>query len=75
MSVARLQQIAAALETPMSYFQPEEVTGQDEMQSLLFMDPKFSLRLLRAYSALDESVRRHFVGLMEAVAREAIAGE
>ena len=32
-SVARLQQIAAALETPMSYFHPpEEVTGQEDSQ-------------------------------------------
>jgi len=68
-SVARLQQIAAALDTPMSFFQPEEMAGHDEMHSILFMDPKFGLRLLRAYAGLDKSVRHGFVELMESVAK------
>ena len=68
-SVARLQQIAAALDTPMSFFHPDEDKGQDEVQSLLFLDPSFSLRLLRAYSKLENSVQHNFVGLMEAVAK------
>ena len=69
-SVSRLHQIAAALDTPVSFFQPDEkVDGRDEMQSLLFLDPKFGLRLLRAYSKLTDDVRRHFVTLMEAAAK------
>src|SRR5580698_2562061 len=50
---ARLQQIAKAL----------------EVESLLFLDSAFSLRLLRAYSKIkDQTVQRQLVSLMESIA-------
>lgn len=40
-----------------------------EVESLLFLDSAFSLRLLRAYSNIrDRTVQRQMVPLMEAVA-------
>ena len=38
-----------------------------EVETLLFADSAFSLRLLRAYNAMDETVARRFVTLMESV--------
>jgi hypothetical protein len=40
-----------------------------EVESLLFLDSAFSLRLLRAYSKIkDQAIQRQMVSLMEAVA-------
>jgi transcriptional regulator with XRE-family HTH domain len=66
----RLQLIAEALDVPVSFF----FGGSDkerEYETLLFHDSPFSLRLLKAYNALDEGVARKFVSLMESV----VAGE
>src|SRR6478609_9636534 len=50
---ARLQLIATAL----------------DVESLLFLDSAFSLRLLRAYSKIkDQTVQRQLVSLMESIA-------
>ncbi len=39
------------------------------MESLLFLDSAFSLRLLRAYSKIkDQTVQRQLVSLMESIA-------
>jgi len=67
----RLQEIAAALKTPLSFFQPDEgVKGANsEVQSLLFVDPSTCLPLLRAFVKLDKDVRHRFVGLVEAVSK------
>lgn len=65
---SRIQQIATALKVPVTFFY-DEVKGTREVESLLFLDSSFSLRLLRAYSKItDQSVQRHFVTLMESVA-------
>ena len=41
----------------------------DELESLLFLDSAFSLRLLRAYSKIkDQTVQRQLVSLMESIA-------
>ena len=65
---SRLQQIAAALDVPVTFFY--EGDGETkEVESLLFLDSAFSLRLLRAYSKIkDQTVQRQLVSLMESIA-------
>lgn len=67
---ARLQQIANALAVPITFFYDTDGKHDSkgrEVESLLFLDSSFSLRLLRAYSKItDQNVQRHFVSLMEA---------
>lgn len=66
---ARLVTIAKVLDVPMSFFYGEDNAKQRDVESLLFLDSSFSLRLLRAYSAIkDQDTQRRFVSLMEAVA-------
>lgn len=68
----RLQQIATTLDVPVTFFYGGD-GKQREVESLLFLDSGFSLRLLRAYTAIkDPGVQRQFVALMEAVAGEQI---
>lgn len=68
-SASRLQAIATTLEMPIHEFYRKDTRSGVEMHSMLFDDPSFGLRLLRAYSAIkDVSVQRHFVTLMESVA-------
>jgi transcriptional regulator with XRE-family HTH domain len=65
---SRLQQIATALDVPVTFFYDGDGETK-EVESLLFLDSTFSLRLLRAYSKIkDHAVQRHMVSLMEAVA-------
>jgi transcriptional regulator with XRE-family HTH domain len=65
---ARLQQIATALDVPVTFFYDSDGNTK-EVESLLFLDSAFSLRLLRAYSKIkDQAVQRQIVTLMEAVA-------
>jgi len=67
-SGAQLQQRATVLDVPVTFFYDGDGKAR-EVESLLFLDSAFSLRLLRAYSAIkDQSVQRHFVSLMESVA-------
>jgi len=63
---ARLQQIATALDVPVTFFYDGDAR---EVESLLFLDSSFSLRLLRAYSKIkDQTVQRQLVSLMESIA-------
>lgn len=67
----RLEDIANALDVPVTFFFGTHGNGksQTEVESLLFLDSGFSLRLLRAYVAIkDQKVQRDFVSLMEKVA-------
>lgn len=65
---SRLEEISKALDVPISFFFGGN-GKQLEVESLLFLDSNFSLRLLRAYSAIkDTSVQRSLVSLMERVA-------
>lgn len=65
---ARLQAIATALDVPVTFFYDGDGKTR-EVESLLFLDSSFSLRLLRAYAAIkDVAVQRQFVSLMESVA-------
>jgi transcriptional regulator with XRE-family HTH domain len=65
---ARLQQIANALDVPVTFFY-ESDNKTREVESLLFLDSAFSLRLLRAYSRIkSQAVQRQMVTLMEAIA-------
>jgi transcriptional regulator with XRE-family HTH domain len=65
---SRLQQIATALDVPVTFFYDGD-GKTNEVESLLFLDSAFSLRLLRAYSKIkDQAVQRPLVTLMEAVA-------
>ncbi len=62
---ARLQQIANALDVPVTFFYDGDNKAR-EVESLLFLDSAFSLRLLRAYSKIkDQTVQRQLVSLME----------
>ncbi len=64
----RLQQIAEALDVPITFFY-EGSAKVREVETLLALDASFSLRLLKAYTAVkDLVVRRHFVSLLESVA-------
>lgn len=71
---SRLEQIAAALSVPVTFFFRSAGTAKDrdkerEVESLLFLDSSFSLRLLRAYASIkDQEVQRKFVSLVESVA-------
>lgn len=65
---ARLQQIATALDVPVTFFYDGDNKAR-EVESLLFLDSAFSLRLLRAYSKIkDQTVQRQLVSLMESIA-------
>jgi transcriptional regulator with XRE-family HTH domain len=65
---ARLQQISTALDVPVTFFYDGDGKTR-EVESLLFLDSSFSLRLLRAYSKIkDQTVQRCFVSLMEGIA-------
>src|ERR1700690_4301738 len=72
---ARLQHIATALDVPVTFFFDDADAGKHaieskrEVESLLFLDSSFSLRLLRAYSAVkNQAVQRQFVTLIESIA-------
>jgi len=65
---SRLQQIATALDVPLTFFYSGDGKPR-EVESLLFIDSSFSLRLLRAYSKVkDQAVQRQFVSLIESIA-------
>jgi transcriptional regulator with XRE-family HTH domain len=65
---ARLQQIATTLDVPVTFFYSGD-TKSREVESLLFLDSSFSLRLLRAYSKIkDMTVQRQLVSLVELIA-------
>ena len=64
----RLQQIATALDIPVTFFFDSDGKTK-EVESLLFLDSAFSLRLLRAYSKIqDQAIQHQMVSLMESVA-------
>jgi transcriptional regulator with XRE-family HTH domain len=63
---ARLQQIATALDVPVTFFYDGDGKSR-EVESLLFLD----IRLLRAYSKIkDQTVQRQLVSLMESIAAD-----
>jgi transcriptional regulator with XRE-family HTH domain len=65
---ARLQTIATALDVPVTFFYDGDVKAR-EVDSLLFIDSGFSLRLLRAYAKIKNvTVQRQLVSLMESIA-------
>jgi transcriptional regulator with XRE-family HTH domain len=65
---ARLQQVADALSVPVTFFYTGD-TKTHEVESLLFLDSSFSLRLLRAYAKIkDQRTQRQLVSLMESLA-------
>ena len=64
----RLQQTATALDVPITFFYDGDGKSR-EVESLLFLDSSFSLRLLRAYTKIkDQTVQRHLVSLVESIA-------
>ena len=66
---SRLQQIATALDVPVTFFYESQTRDAKEVDSLLFIDSSFSLRLLRAYSSVkSQAVQRQFVSLIESIA-------
>jgi transcriptional regulator with XRE-family HTH domain len=66
---SRLQQIATALAVPVTFFYESQTRDAKEVDSLLFIDSSFSLRLLRAYSSVkSQAVQRQFVSLIESIA-------
>jgi transcriptional regulator with XRE-family HTH domain len=72
---ARLPQIATALDVPVTFFFDDDglgkraSDGKREVESLLFIDSAFSLRLLRAYASVkSQAVQSQFVSLIESIA-------
>ena len=66
---SRLQQIATALDVPVTFFYESQTRLAKEVDSLLFIDSAFSLRLLRAYASVkSQAVQRQFVSLIESIA-------
>lgn len=66
--VSRLQQIATALDVPVTFFYDVDEKSR-EVDSLLFLDSAFSLRLLRAYTKIRSHItQRQMVSLMESIA-------
>jgi transcriptional regulator with XRE-family HTH domain len=66
---SRLQQIATALDVPVTFFYESQTREAKEVDSLLFIDSSFSLRLLRAYASVkSQAVQRQFVSLIESIA-------
>jgi transcriptional regulator with XRE-family HTH domain len=64
----RLQQTATALDVPITFFYDGDGKSR-EVESLLFIDSSFSLRLLRAYTKIkDQTVQRQLVSLIESIA-------
>jgi transcriptional regulator with XRE-family HTH domain len=66
----RMEKIAKVLDVPINFFfgdgKPKEET---EAQSLMIIDPKYTLRLLRAYAKIgDLDTQRNLVRLMESMA-------
>lgn len=69
MSASRLEQAAAVLDLPVSYFYDAVKDDVIEVESLLCLDPKFSLRMLRAYCSIeDRGVAHQLVALIEGIA-------
>ena len=65
---SRLQQIAEALGVDVTFFYEGNSKAEREVDSLLFLDSSFSLRLLRAYTAVEnQAVQRQFVSLVESI--------
>src|SRR5450759_3767135 len=74
-SAARLQQVATALDVPVTFFFDDDglgkraSDGKREVESLLFTHSAFSLLLLRAYASVkNQTVQRPFVALIESIA-------
>jgi transcriptional regulator with XRE-family HTH domain len=64
---SRLQQIAEALGVDVTFFYGGN-SKEREVESLLFLDSSFTLRLLRAYTAVEnQAVQRQFVSLIESI--------
>lgn len=74
-SAGRLHHIAKLLDVTTDYFYDNLTRNENEVQSLLFTDPKFSLRLLRAYAKLPQPQQRHLITLMESMAGEDLTAE
>lgn len=67
---SRLSVIAAALNVPVQFFYDVDKKSR-EVDSLLFTDSAFSLRLLRSYTAIKSQViQRQLVSLMETIAEQ-----
>lgn len=65
---ARLGQVAVALDAPITFFYEGDKRGR-EVESLLYLDSNFSMRLLKAYTGIKRlNVQRQLVSLMEAIA-------
>jgi|SRR5882672_9616388 len=69
-TAGRLQQIADALDVPVTFFYDNASDKKaQEVNSLLFLDTAFSLRLLRAYTKIrSQDTQRQLVATMESIA-------
>jgi transcriptional regulator with XRE-family HTH domain len=64
----RLGKISEVLQVPISFFYDNN-PKQQEMESMIYDDPRFSLRAIRAYTKIpNEELRHQLVILMEKVA-------
>lgn len=70
-STGRITEIARALDVPISFFYSDKDNKEREVESLLFLDSTFSLRLLRAYAKLKSpATQRSIVSMIEAIVAE-----
>jgi len=67
-SMGRLSEIARRLDVPLSYFFSAENNAQREVDELITIDTKLSIRLLQAYQRIPEGQRRPLILLMERMA-------
>ena len=70
----RLGEIAKALQVPVSFFY--DTSGkQEEVETLMFGDARYSLRLLKAYAKIpSDDLRHQFVVMMEKVVEVSMPG-
>lgn len=65
----KLPEIAKLLGVEVNYFFEQHGSKVAiEAESIIFEDPRFSIRLLRAYARLPQDQQRQFISLMESVA-------
>jgi transcriptional regulator with XRE-family HTH domain len=65
---SRLPLIAEALGVDVTFFHEGNSKPEREVDSLLILDSSFTLRLLRAYTAVEnQAVQRQFVSLIESI--------
>jgi transcriptional regulator with XRE-family HTH domain len=67
-SASRLVQIAEIMRVPLMFFYGPLIEGEKRHDSLLFMDNRYSVRLMQAFSKIRPELQRKAVAMIEALA-------